>query len=385
MAADVNRYLENQPLEAGPPSVGYRLTKLLSRNKLAIGVSTILTATVILGFLSTAWQAWVATRERDAKQVALTAKDEALATASQNLQIAMDAVDQIYLSVAKDQRLVNAGRWRLLPSEDPFSNPARPLGLKTEISPEERKMLASGMTIYESIAAQNPEAREAKFRTAKAFCSLGQIRAFLGEMKAAKEAYSNAIRLLTPAVDDDAGNDPDWLTLLAEANYRLGETSVFWPAAETAFSRAVFVANRGLEAKPEQAELLRIRARARIALSEYEEALDDLESVVALQPFVAENHSAIARLLNYRDADPDLNDGDADQEKAAAHARKAVELDPANPRHRIILCEYLDDEQQAGLWEEAVAHAEGPKQELRISLARGSSSKGHPSGHTNCQ
>src|SRR5436189_2679319 len=43
-AADIQRYLADEPVEACPPSAGYRLRKLLRRNKAAVGVGGVIAA-----------------------------------------------------------------------------------------------------------------------------------------------------------------------------------------------------------------------------------------------------------------------------------------------------------------------------------------------------
>jgi serine/threonine protein kinase/tetratricopeptide (TPR) repeat protein len=66
-AADVMRYLSDRPVEAGPPSAGYRFRKFTRRNRAVITTTTILAAALILGTALSAWQAVRAMRaERDA-------------------------------------------------------------------------------------------------------------------------------------------------------------------------------------------------------------------------------------------------------------------------------------------------------------------------------
>src|SRR5262249_25040972 len=55
LVADVRRYLNHQPVEAGPPSAGYRLWKLARRNRAALVmtglVATVLVAVAVLSIL----------------------------------------------------------------------------------------------------------------------------------------------------------------------------------------------------------------------------------------------------------------------------------------------------------------------------------------------
>jgi eukaryotic-like serine/threonine-protein kinase len=66
-AADVMRYLSDQPVEACPPSAWYRTGKFARRNHAAIATATILAAALVLGTAVSTWQAILARRaERDA-------------------------------------------------------------------------------------------------------------------------------------------------------------------------------------------------------------------------------------------------------------------------------------------------------------------------------
>jgi eukaryotic-like serine/threonine-protein kinase len=67
-ARDIERYLEGDPVEAGPPSATYRLKKFASKNKVLIGTVSAFAALLVLGVVVSTWQAVRATRaERAAK------------------------------------------------------------------------------------------------------------------------------------------------------------------------------------------------------------------------------------------------------------------------------------------------------------------------------
>ncbi len=53
LAADIRRHLDNQPVEAGPPSARYRMSKLIKRNKGAVAAGILITAALIVGFIGT--------------------------------------------------------------------------------------------------------------------------------------------------------------------------------------------------------------------------------------------------------------------------------------------------------------------------------------------
>jgi WD40 repeat protein/serine/threonine protein kinase len=61
LAADVRRFLNQEPIEARPPSAWYRLSKLARRNRVALTTAAVVAAALILGTGASTWQAVRAT------------------------------------------------------------------------------------------------------------------------------------------------------------------------------------------------------------------------------------------------------------------------------------------------------------------------------------
>lgn len=55
-AADIQRFLDDEPVLACPPSAGYRLQKLARRNKVALVTAALVATSLVLGLISTSWQ-----------------------------------------------------------------------------------------------------------------------------------------------------------------------------------------------------------------------------------------------------------------------------------------------------------------------------------------
>lgn len=71
MAADIDRYLQQQPIEARPPSMSYQLIKFARRNRVTLATGTIVLMSMILGTATSVWQMNRAISERDQKELAL--------------------------------------------------------------------------------------------------------------------------------------------------------------------------------------------------------------------------------------------------------------------------------------------------------------------------
>lgn len=73
-SADIQRYLDGDPVQACPPSTLYRLRKFAKRNKVAFATTTLVAAALVLGLAGTTWQMLVAL---DAKELATASEKEA--------------------------------------------------------------------------------------------------------------------------------------------------------------------------------------------------------------------------------------------------------------------------------------------------------------------
>jgi serine/threonine protein kinase len=105
LARDVERYLHDEPVEACPPSAGYRLRKFASKYRMPLTVAAAFALLLVVGVVVSSWQAMRARRaegeavvERDlAGQEAINARahaqraDQAAETARNNEKLARDA------------------------------------------------------------------------------------------------------------------------------------------------------------------------------------------------------------------------------------------------------------------------------------------------------
>ena len=73
LAADVERYLHDEPVQACPPSAAYRFTKFARRNQAALVTSALVALALIAG---TGVSVWQAIRATNAEVAAITERDE---------------------------------------------------------------------------------------------------------------------------------------------------------------------------------------------------------------------------------------------------------------------------------------------------------------------
>jgi len=77
LAADIERHLRDEPVEAGPPSAVYRFGKFARRNKAALVAGLVVAAALCLGLIGTTWQAIRATHAERMTQMQLDRAIEA--------------------------------------------------------------------------------------------------------------------------------------------------------------------------------------------------------------------------------------------------------------------------------------------------------------------
>jgi len=111
-AADVQRYLRDEPVLACPPTLGYRLGKMVRRHRSAVLAVSLVVLALVGGIIGTTWGLIRATDERDQKvaevklkQAEATQKEAALAAARQSEGKATDRRFEALVNQAR------AGRW----------------------------------------------------------------------------------------------------------------------------------------------------------------------------------------------------------------------------------------------------------------------------------
>ena len=101
-ALDIQRYLADEPVLAGPPRAGYRLRKLIRRNKGVVLAAAAVATALVLGTVVSTWQAVAATRARADladKNVELAAANE---RERERFNLAMEAIKTFHTGVSED-------------------------------------------------------------------------------------------------------------------------------------------------------------------------------------------------------------------------------------------------------------------------------------------
>jgi tetratricopeptide (TPR) repeat protein len=247
LAQDIERYLQDEPVEACPPSAGYRLRKLARKHRAALGVAATFITLLATGAGVSTWQALEA---RAAARLAVTAQRGEAEQRKQAEAVLGFVQDHVFAA-------------------------ARPVGCPGGLGPDVklREALDAALPVVERSFVDQPLV-EARLRV-----TMGMSYWFLGEDKTAVQQYLRARTIFT----DQLGPDhPDTLVSmhnLANAYAALGDES------EAYGLRQETLARRTSTLGPEHIDSLRSRlvlARSYAILNRPKDALELDQRTVAL-------------------------------------------------------------------------------------------------------
>jgi serine/threonine protein kinase/tetratricopeptide (TPR) repeat protein len=122
-AADVTRYLADQPVEACPPSAWYRFGKLARRNRVALVTSALVATALVLGTAVSTWMAVRATRAERAARQQRDAATDAREAEGRARQRAEDAEKTTRIAAGKAKAVNDFLTEDLLTQAKPEENP----------------------------------------------------------------------------------------------------------------------------------------------------------------------------------------------------------------------------------------------------------------------
>jgi serine/threonine protein kinase len=244
-AADIERYLNNEPVHAARPSAMYRFRKFARKRRAAFITTAVVAMALITGTGISAWQAVEANYARH--------------RAEANLRRGNDAVEALLVRVSEEKLL-----------DEPHLEDLR------------KSLLTEALRLNSSFLDENPGSPEAKFEAAKAYRRMADIRIHLGEPQHAAAAGREAVRMLESLL----------VAFPDERHYR-GELAKSYRAlsislvsgAATLDTEAILRKNMSLQdeilgASPDDAELLFASAHAHGLLGAAQRFMDVAESYV---------------------------------------------------------------------------------------------------------
>ena len=366
MAADLRRFLNDEPIQAKPPGPAERVKKWGKRNRTIVRTASITVALAVLVAGGMLWRERSRTmlaldRESEQRRQAIEQRQiaqEQSERAEANLELAMEALDEAYLQSIGEAKLLREG------SPSPSIGIVQPSS--PDLSPAEKELVRRGVQFFDRFAQQNRENPAVLYGTAQAFYRVAILQIGLGEDDQAESAFAESISRFEK-LTRQFPNRPEYFLELGRAYYGQGHLSLWWPSAANTFSQAEEALSTAIALDPKLAAAYAIRGKAYDAQAKHAKALADLQIVVELTPNDATAHRRLGELLNLVH-DAQLRDYD----RALVHAKKAVKLDPTNHANRVLLAQlywqrFNDKKSAAAVWQETLDYLDDP---LEIASTR---------------
>lgn len=165
LAMDIERHLVDEPVLAGPPSVGYRLGKFVRRHRAGVVFGLLIAAALVIGLCLALIGFVQASRQRDLAE-------QQRQRAGMNFAMARDAVEE--MTRVAEKELVDV----------PGSEQVR------------RELLEKAQVFYAGFVAENRDDPASLEEIVLAYDHIGIIHTELGNYSQAREAFGEAIELL---------------------------------------------------------------------------------------------------------------------------------------------------------------------------------------------
>jgi serine/threonine protein kinase len=283
LAADVQHYLTDEPVEACPPSAVYRLKKFVRRNRAAITTASFIGVALLAGTAISTWQAIRATRAEDLASQRLVAEQQAHDEAKReqnraesNLGLALKALDEVFLGAIVEDRLLAQP---VSAAGDDSASGYQP----DPLSDVEREWVNRGLEFYDQFARQNDSVSTAALDAARAYHRIGLFQASLGSLASAEKAYRAAIQRFERLANEQPDNS-DFFSALGNAYRGLASVLPEWSAAKEVLETAFQAYSRAIEVSPNDHSLYLSRAQIARLLSDSQQAAEDSEKAVQLAP-----------------------------------------------------------------------------------------------------
>jgi eukaryotic-like serine/threonine-protein kinase len=210
-AADVQRYLADETVQACPPSAAYRMRKFVRRHRGPVLGAAVIAVLLLGGIIGTSVGLFQAKRARGVAQ-ANAERAEA------NFKEARTAVDDMYTQVAE--------KW---------------LAQEPHLEAVQREFLEKALQFYERFAREYGSDPRMRLETDRAYRRIGEIQHKLGKTPQAERAFKRAAESLQELVDQFP-EVPEYRQELADTLQKLGNQlgdmgSI--PEAQSAHRRAL--------------------------------------------------------------------------------------------------------------------------------------------------
>jgi serine/threonine protein kinase/tetratricopeptide (TPR) repeat protein len=344
LALELQRYLADEPVLAGPPSMGYKVRKFAQRHRAGVLTGAIMALVLVTGTAVSLWQAVRAThaegealQERDrarvADQQARAERDRALAEksrADKNFALARKAVEDYLTRVTDDPELKD----------------------RTDFTSLRKRLLESALPFYQQFALELGEKPEARAERGQVLIKLAQVQIESGRLDEAVKVFRQAREGYAQAVADSP-NTFHYRAELVNTTSLLAYWLLYIGArleAAQHYNETLRLADQLVTDFPQEPTAHYLRARVffdgvNFGRDRYEDAIRELRELVRAHPTEMRYQVLLAMALdNTADklsAKRQAQDAEKAYREAIAIHRQLYETQPQNPDHRHQLANVL--------------------------------------------
>ena len=217
LANDVQRYLNNEPVLAGPPSTCYRVRKFVSRNRAPVLASALVVAALVGGLAMATTFYLRASAERDAAQLAKARADQ---EAARSQRIA-DFLQELLVSTDPDQAIahnLDVARIEATAREvfgEDHATVAATLGSRA-LQLQSAGALELAERLYrESLRIWRERGGDNNINVAATLRALGILQLSKGDDRAAEQTFRESIRITRALPNPESITLAETLALLA--------------------------------------------------------------------------------------------------------------------------------------------------------------------------
>jgi serine/threonine protein kinase len=239
LAADVKRYLDDEPVQACPASAAYRVRKFARRNRGPVLAGSLIFLALVAGVIGTGWGLYRAEQHRavvERQRDELAGRNAALRAANERAREAIEAV---------------------------ASEPAiEQLTRQQELRPEQKDFLNKMIRYYTDFTREAAATEQERSRQARAYYRMGRMNEILGRPGDSEDAYRRAVavgRLLAA----DFPTRPEYREQLAASHSCLGRLvrdAGRFPEAESAYDDALAILKQSAADFPDRPAFRQILA-----------------------------------------------------------------------------------------------------------------------------
>jgi serine/threonine protein kinase len=348
LARDIGRYLNHEPVLAGPPSARYRLRKFVRRHRGQVVAASLFLLALVAGIAGTTAGLVQATRERETARA--NAKKATQAAEAERVAKEQEAAQRARAEKARD-------RTRQALDDMTSTVTGDSLGTQVEISADQKKFLSEVLKYYQEFAGETADDERARKRIVAAADRVGLIEFRLGQLTQAADAFRMARDGYT-ALSSDFPTVADYAPKLADSHNHLGlvqndlgnasEAEAEYRKARTISEKltaqfpAVPEYRRDLAAVEGNLGNLQFRlgkrseaeGQLRKSLAIHEPLASEFPAVPDYQERLARNHYNLGTLLSHVGKQ---SEAEAQYRKALAIEEKLVAELPAVRRYRHLL------------------------------------------------